>query len=172
MTDDLKPAISYQRGILTEALDYPCEGVMRLTIRQPEGNRFCLMMNRDSYNELVRNDFERFLFKEVTVEVDYTDIKEYTFGAKKEMYAMVTKLELGWNTKNLAFMGIRRLGPEYLMVFCQRIQPVVYIRKGQFDPVYDFLMCLKYLERVDVTLDYTTDFNGMRCIKEIVKSDT
>jgi hypothetical protein len=60
---------------LTEALDYPAEKVKRLTIRQPEGNRFCVMMDRDKYNEMIRSDYKHFLFKEVTVIIDY-DIKE------------------------------------------------------------------------------------------------
>jgi hypothetical protein len=162
----------FQRGILTEALDYPAENGIRLTIRQPEGNRFSVMMDQGKYNEMVLNDYEHFLFKEVTAAVDYNDIKEYHYSDRTEFYATAINLSLGWNTKNLAFKSAHQLSTKYLMIFCQRLQPVVYIRKGQVDPVYDFIMCLKYMTRIDITLDYSNELNGMRCVKEITKSET
>jgi hypothetical protein len=170
MDNSQKHLIHDQRGILTEALDYPSEKVTRLTIRQPEGNRFCVMMDREKYNEMVRSDYEHFLFKEVTVTTDYNDIKEYEYGAKTELYATAISLSLGWSTRNLAFMNVRQLSDKYLMVICQRLQPAVYIRKGGNDPVYDFIMGLKHMDRVEIILDYSVELNGMRCIKEIVPS--
>ena len=171
MNNSQKFIIHDQRGILTEALDYPAENVTRLTIRQPEGNRFCVMMDREKYNEMVRNDYECFLFKEVTVTTDYNDIKAYEFGVKTELYATAISLSLGWSTRNLAFLGVRQLSDKYLMVVCQRLQPVVYIRKGDNDPVYDFIMGLKHMDRVEIILDYSVELNGMRSIKKIVPSE-
>lgn len=159
--------VKYQKGIITEVLNLSSEVVYRLSLRQPSDNRFKVIMENNTYLELIDNDYERFIGKEVTVEVDYSTIKEFVHSDKTERFALANDIKIGWNTKHFMVLDTRLLGERTIQIFCQGLQAIVYEKKSDQDPIFDLIQNLGHRERVNLTINHEMEFNGMNYLSHI-----